>query len=162
MLRAPARRMATLLGALAVVAATSIAALAQAGSTGGTVGNTDKSISGGGGEEQPAVRQGSTPKPRTSERPAANSCQKIVGTWAWHFTLGTTETVFRPDGTASNSSGLTNSWTCSGGTIIAHWSHGGVDHIRISSDGNSLKVTVAECAGVPTCVPGMTFPATRK
>jgi hypothetical protein len=151
-----------LLGALAVVTWTSIAAFAQAGSTGGTVGNTDKAISGG-GEDQPAQRQGAPAKMRQSLKPAAaSSCQKIVGTWAWHFTLGTTETIFHPDGTASNSAGVTNTWTCSGGMIVARWSHGSVDHIRVSSDGNSLTITIAECAGVPTCVPGMTFPANRK
>jgi len=47
MLRAPANLMTTaLLGALALVAWAHIAAFAQAGSTGGTLGNTDKSLSG--------------------------------------------------------------------------------------------------------------------
>ena len=145
-------------GVLSAMLASTVAsglAFAQAGSTGGSVGKTDKSLSGG-TEALPRRQSSATPNS------AANTCRKVVGTWAWHYPLVTTETVFKPDGTATNSSGLTNSWRCSGGLVIAKWSHGATDHIRISGDGNRLIVTTADCGGVPLCSAGTSFPATRK
>jgi hypothetical protein len=130
-------------------------ALAQAGSTGGTVGKTDKSLSGG-EDARPTSQpnsQAHVRQPTTKEQRTGGSCGKIVGTWAWHYLLGTSETVFRSDGTASNSGGITNTWTCAGSIIVATWSHGFVDRIKVSPDGSSLSITNNI---------GQSFSATRK
>jgi hypothetical protein len=131
------------------------AVFGQAGSTGGTIGKTDKSATGG--EETDAhPRRATLDKGSTK-----NACYKFVGTWAWLYGLGS-ETTINPDGTGRNSTGLTVKWSCSGGEIVATWSHSGVDRIKISPDGNSLSITVAECNSAPLCSPGATFRATRK
>jgi hypothetical protein len=133
---------ALLIGILASCVGT--AAFAQAGSVGGTIGNTDKSVSGGTETEQ-ARRRPKPPRPTS-----ATSCQKIVGTWAWN---GGTETVFRQDGSGQHNLGSTSRWTCGGGRAVARWNNGYVDRISISSDGNSLLVTNNQGTG---------FTATRK
>lgn len=149
-----------LLGALAVVASTYIAAFAQAGSTGGTLGNTDKSISGERQEEPSSQPKSREAKPRAAPKEPRNAlasrntgCQGIVGTWAWHYVLGTTETVFNSDGTGTSSTGLTNSWVCSGSLVTIKWSHGFTDRAEISRDGRSLSITNNT---------GQSFSATRK
>ena len=113
-------------------------ALAQAGSTGGAIGKQDKSVSGG----SPAVEPTRAPKePRrhrsTNDTPAKTkgaSCGRIAGTWQW-WTGG--ETVFRMDGTAKHTSGLTATWTCSDGNYVVSWSTG-IDKLKISPDGKRL------------------------
>jgi hypothetical protein len=100
----------------------------QAGSVGGTVGKTDKSLSGGRGDQAPV-------RSTAPAKPAVNSCQRMVGTWDW-FVGGAT--VFASNGTGHNSLGLTFTWTCSNGTYVVSWSHGFVDRLRVSADGNSV------------------------
>ncbi len=133
---------------IALSAAGASSAFAQAGSTGGTLGKTDKSISG----EEPKPR--ATPKASQNAPVRRNAgCQRIVGTWAWHYVLGTTETVFSSDGTGRGSTGLTNSWTCGGGLVTVKWSHGYTDRVEISPDGRSLSIRNNV---------GQSFSATRK
>jgi hypothetical protein len=128
---------ATLLGADRI-------ALAQAGSVGGTIGKTDKSISGGVNVEGHASPKREAAPKRSVNTKIGNKnathggCQRIIGTWTWFF--GTT-TVFSSGGSASNSSGLTSTWRCAGGVVVALWSHGITDRITISSDGNRLSVS---------------------
>jgi hypothetical protein len=129
--------------------------LAQAGSTGGTIGNTNKSLSGG--EDTEPHRKPNREAPirhrSTTEKSTGSACQKIVGTWAWHYISGTTETVFSPNGSGRSNIGLTNSWTCTGRIATVIWSHGYVDRLTISRDGSSLSITNNK---------GESFSATRK
>src|SRR5260370_561889 len=86
-------------------------ARAQAGSTGGTIGKQDKSISAG--EAEGSARAAPYPK-RPSAKPqrtsSGHSCGKIVGRWSWY--LGTSESVFHQDGSAGHpASGATGKWT---------------------------------------------------
>jgi hypothetical protein len=117
-------------------------AFAQAGSTGGTIGKTDKSISGS--EETPVSRRNAPPaKPApafSSSRPtgAANSCTAIVGTWQW---FNGEEAVFKMDGAAHTATN-TGTWTCSGGSYVVSWSVGGwIDRLRISTDNTRIDGT---------------------
>jgi hypothetical protein len=124
-------------GILASFAASTMA-FAQAGSTAGTVGKRDKSESG----DSSAARSSHAPKeprPRRSAYGVPNkakgaSCGRIAGTWQW-WTGG--NTVFRTDGTAKNTNGLTATWTCSNGNYLVSWPTG-IDNLRISSDGTRL------------------------
>jgi hypothetical protein len=122
--------------------------LAQAGSTGGTIGKQGKSASGG--DAEPRQR----PNSRTGEKSSSGSCQKIVGSWSW---AGGSETVFSANGTGRNSHPLTVggcTWTCNGGTVTANWSSMGIiDRITIAQDGDHLLITNSR---------GETFAATRK
>jgi hypothetical protein len=113
-------------------------AFAQAGSTGGTIGKQDKSVSGDipAVESTPALKK---PKPHRfgNDSPAkanGESCGRISGTWQW-WNGG--ETVFRMDGTANHTSGMTATWTCSDGNYVVSWSTG-FDKLRLSPDGKRL------------------------
>src|SRR5579863_2954909 len=91
-------------------------ALAQAGSTGGSIGKQDKSIS---GDEADRPRAASHPKrsaAKVQETSSGHSCGKIVGRWSWY--LGVSESVFYKDGSATHpASGATGKWTCAGDTV---------------------------------------------
>jgi hypothetical protein len=73
-----------LLTLLYLVSASAPSALAQAGSTGGTIGKQDKSVSGG----EEADRPRAAPQPKraaanTREISSGAACGRIVGTWNW-------------------------------------------------------------------------------
>jgi len=143
----------TLLALSYLAFANASSALAQAGSTGGTIGKQDKSISGGGEADTaragPQLKRSAT---KSQGTPSSHSCNRIVGNWTWY--LGLTETVFNQNGTAQNVAGkATGTWTCTGGRAVAKWSTGYVDRMSISSDGDSLSITNNL---------GVAFTATRK
>jgi hypothetical protein len=149
----------TILAAIAV-AATSKASFAQAGSTGGTIGKQDKSLSGG--EDTPSPRRDTRPakpaSPAASLSPLREKetrCMAIVGTWTWY--LGITETVFNQNGSMRNSNGVTGTWTCPRAPGSATWSNGppATETYTMSQDGNSLSVVSAWGGGVR-------FTATRR
>jgi hypothetical protein len=127
-------------------------ALAQAGSTGGIVGNENKSVSGVTSHAAPPSR-----RPDAGEQETGRSCGRIVGTWSWY--LGVSESVFLKDGTARHSaSGTTGKWTCAGDTVNVVWSSNGAirtDRITLSQDGNSILV-VSPWGG------GIRFTGTRR
>jgi hypothetical protein len=122
------------------------AALAQAGSTGGTIGKQDKSISGGEEADRPRAVPPLPKRSATSTHETAasgRSCNRIVGTWSWH--LGVSDVIFHKDSTALHpASGSTGKWRCSSGdTLNVVWSYQGTsrtDHITLSQDGNSIFV----------------------
>jgi hypothetical protein len=58
-------------------------AFAQAGSTGGTLGNTDKSISGDREEHRPGDHHQSKPRAREKEATSAPSAASVTGRWHW-------------------------------------------------------------------------------
>jgi len=130
-----------------------VVAQTQPGSVGGTIGKSDKSTSGGADQ---------TTSRHPVSKPTGSSCQKIIGTWVWHNPLITSEAVFNPDGSGTNSLGFTIRWKCSGELVIAKWSQGPTDHARISGDGNNLSVTTVDCGFSQPCKPGTFFRATRK
>jgi hypothetical protein len=112
---------------------------AQAGSTGGTIGKTDKSQSGMQGE--PSFR----PEPN-ARKPAkqagvprnitASSCSKMPGNWSWF----NGSVVIRPDGTATGGR-VTATWSCTNDFVVMHWSHGYTDRLTLSRDGTHLEGT---------------------
>jgi hypothetical protein len=132
--------------AVALSAVGASGAFAQAGSTGGTLGNTDKSISGERREEPPTQHKSRELKPRAARKadtPEASgetrgsSCNRIVGTWKMILDIVIN---IRSNGTASSANGLTATWTCKEGRYNVVWSNGFTDHVTISADGNSADV----------------------
>jgi hypothetical protein len=122
-------------------------ALAQAGSTGGTIGKQDKSISGG--EEADRPRAASHPKrsaAKAQETSSGNSCGRIVGRWSWY--LGMSETVFNQGGTVRAGSGVSGNWICTNTKFSAVFSNGIKERYEISQDGNSLSVTTTWGGGL--------------
>jgi hypothetical protein len=118
------------------------AAQVQPGSTGGSIGKTEKSISGGADADRPhAAPLAKRPAAKEQETSSGGSCGRIVGRWSWYLHL--TETVFHKDGTAGNSGGAKGRWTCAGGTVNVAWGDGGkasTDRMTLSPDGNSISV----------------------
>ena len=110
------------------------AAFAQ-GSTGGTLGKTDQSLSGNQPKEAPS--QGKRDRPK-AEVPSASSCRSIVGLWG--FTNGV-DVAIKQGGTASASNGAVGTWSCVAGTAVVPWRHGnGMKWTdRYTADGNRLS-----------------------
>lgn len=139
------RRMAVFVFIVALLSWPTIAvAQLQPGSTGGTIGKTDKEISGG-EETEPQgrpKREAPARHPATTERsPDAypSSCGKMVGVWSWFLNGNVT---FRSDGTVVQSqSGLTGTWSCHSGHVVISWSHGFTDRLTLSSEGTHLEGT---------------------
>jgi hypothetical protein len=133
--------MRTFICGAAILIAVGGTAFGQAGSTGGTLGNTDKSISGERREEPSTQPKSREPKPHAARKASENAsaarsgCQRIVGTWKWG--LGFT-VIIKSDGTAHHSGGGDGTWTCQNGRYAFVWSIGITDHVSLSADGNSV------------------------
>jgi hypothetical protein len=95
-------------------------AFAQAGSTGGTIGKTDKSVSGG-EEAKPRSERKELHRSAANKEPTGGTCEKFVGTWSWLYPSpgGHSEVVISQDGSGRTEGGLTSNWTCSHGPITA-------------------------------------------
>lgn len=115
------------------------------GSTGGTLGKTDQSLSGGGAndtrpEKKPERRAPPKQGAAVQQDPAKTSrCAMIVGTWTWVHGV---DFVFKANGTYQPASGTGGTWTCANGVYVLR-GHGndGVDRMTVSSDGNTMTGT---------------------
>jgi hypothetical protein len=141
-----------------LLASAGAVAQVQPGSTGGNVGQQDKSMSGGSLPEDslPAARKQKPHRPVANQRneepdkAKVSSCGRIAGTWKWG--LGYI-VVVKMDGTAHHAGVGSGTWTCSGGQYVFVWPGAGItDHVSLSTDGNSI-------AGSNSI--GMTFAGTR-
>lgn len=135
-IKAAGRLAATgLLSAVLGLVAADTGAFAQPGSTGGTIGKTDKSESGGGRtppeEPQPRKQSGAT------RSAPASSCSRMPGSWSW---FNGVTVVIRPGGTASDGR-HTATWSCANGSVVMRWSHGYTDRLSLSQDGTHLQGT---------------------
>jgi hypothetical protein len=118
-------------------------AFAQAGSTGGTIGKQDKSISGSEETDNPrSAPHSKRPAPHSQETSSGPACNRIVGTWKWGGGFGLTEMTFNQNGTVRQSlTGSTGSWLCSGTMVKTAFTNGSTDRITMSKDGNHAAVT---------------------
>jgi len=137
-------------------------AFAQAGSAGGSVGQQDKSVSGSedqesaqkksprptpkhspvSGSEDQESAQKKSPRPTPKHSPVkstniASRCSNFAGTYSYALRA---VTVFKSDGTASNSKGTNATWTCANGTVTVRWNSGFIDTL-IPSGGSSFSAT---------------------
>ena len=108
-------------------------AFAQAGSTGGTLGKTDKSASGG---EEPNVR--TERRKRAPRGVGKTQCDRAAGSWRWKWGNNTMVVLLNPDGSSSGTNGNTGHWTCAGRTLTIHWSDV-TDTMIFSADGKALE-----------------------
>jgi hypothetical protein len=112
-------------------------AFAQAGSTGGTIGKQDKSVSGDNGTEQLHSRT-KPPKEKTgTPTQVARSCRDVVGDWLW--SNGVNVTV-NPDHTTTQSDGYSTRVTCADGVYTFSWPVI-TARMTLSSNGNRLSGT---------------------
>jgi hypothetical protein len=110
--------------------------LAQAGSTGGTLGKPDQSLSG----NRPTPPSKAPPQEKTKavkQEPSSSTsaCSKAVGVWYW-----VTQEVTIKAGGAITSPGGPGNWTCVDGKLHVFWPGFVVPHeiFSISDDGNRL------------------------
>jgi hypothetical protein len=101
----------------AIIALAPALAFAQ-GSTGGTLGKTDQSLSGGQPKEMPAEKASPQKKTKPGPDVRQSGCGRNVDVWAWSNGL---EVVVRPDATAVVSNGVAGILTCAGGTYVFKW-----------------------------------------
>ena len=119
-----------------LLAVGNVPAIGQAGSTGGFVGNRNKTVSGS-SEEQPASRgpsrhSGSPPK-------ASGGCGPVMGSWLWNN--GVT-VVVNSNNTTTQSDGHSATVVCAGGIYTFTW-FGFPSRMTLSSDGKRLSGTNA-------------------
>jgi hypothetical protein len=111
---------------------------AQAGSTGGTLGRTDKSVSGGDEptRDRSASRKSAAAKP-AEHKQAGNDCNRVVGVWQWRWLNETSVVTLNANGTGSSAHGFKSTWTCSNRTAVIRWPMA-QDTMVLSSDGKKL------------------------
>ncbi|HZP74642.1 MAG TPA: hypothetical protein VFB45_00730 [Pseudolabrys sp.] len=114
--------------------------LAQAGSTGGSIGRHGKEAT---GSDEPRPRHHQTPRVERSEhseRTASKGCPSIVGRWSsWASGMfGANDTVFKADGTAYHSAGITGRWFCENGQLRIEWPDGKPGAVKLSADGKQI------------------------
>jgi hypothetical protein len=95
--------------------------LVQAGSAGGTIGQTGKSISGG--------------KAAPKQRETRSSHCHVEGRWAW----STGGVAVITGGGAVTKGRRRATWSCKNREVVLVWRHGYTDHLTLSSDSNSMK-----------------------
>lgn len=131
------RRMARGLGLAALSALLALGpvkdAFAQAGSTGGVIGKTDKSVSGERAPEPRASAKSSSSKGSAK----TSSCSSLAGVWGWWNNL---EVTIRAGGTMSATNGDGGTWTCNGNQAVLNWRFG-QDFLSLSDDGKRLTGT---------------------
>ena len=132
------RQCAALLLAAALAGSASAAdqfRLAQAGSTGGTLGKTDQSLSGG----QPKPGAALEPKKTKGAAPEAQKagCARVAGTWLWSNGISVAVSA---NGTASATNGDKATLACTGGVYTFKWLSFGVEtRMTLSADGRRLS-----------------------
>jgi hypothetical protein len=109
-------------------------AMAQAGSTGGTIGKQDKSVSGGEEEVGPKTRAHKSASRVVADKPKSSGCGGAVGTYKWY---GGSTTTINANGTTTNYANRGN-WTCANGQITINWISGHVDRLTPVSGGYSV------------------------
>jgi hypothetical protein len=122
---------------LIALLATDRIALGQAGSTGGTLGKTDKSASGGEEVVPPpdTKAEGKVHRPSAKSDGQKSPCRNALGTWA--FSNGVSVVIKAGGGVTASDGGL-GKWSCDGGMVTIDWGSW-TDHYAISSAGNRLS-----------------------
>jgi hypothetical protein len=108
-----------------------VTAFSQAGSTGGSVGQQDKSVSGGGTTKM------HLPAPHVTVGSRANmGCGRIVGAWTWSASGLSWKIVVKQNGIATHSidNGISGTWSCKGENYVFVWANGKyLDHVTLLS-----------------------------
>jgi hypothetical protein len=118
-------------------------AFAQAGSTGGTIGKQEKSISGGDDAADPRRAVPARKPPRSARQsvataPTGGPCSRIIGTWLWEN--GVSVTVHSGSNKTTQSDGNTASVVCTEGAYTFTWL-GFAHQMTLSPDGKRLSGT---------------------
>ena len=118
-------------------------AFAQGGSTGGSIGKTNKSVSGDRDQGTPSPPSKKRSKPAASpdeKKQGRDGCPNIVG---YLEQLGfrhvrQSDAKIDRDGTTTHSSGLAGKWSCSNGRLRIEWPDGRPGAVTVSEDGKRI------------------------
>jgi hypothetical protein len=126
----------------------------QPGSAGGTIGKTEKSISGSDDAADsrhavPASKPARSAGPKQTEEKASKQnertgagCGRIPGVWTangWYNVIyGRGDVVLNADGSAKHVSGIVGTWTCRDGHFVMHWKNWAHGEGTVSNDGNTV------------------------
>jgi hypothetical protein len=119
---------------MAALLSTDTASFAQAGSTGGTIGKTDKSVSGG---EEPQGDKKAGRGAAAATKQAGNGCSRVAGRWQWKWLNNIDSVTLNANGTGTGRNGMPSTWTCTDRTVIIDWKSS-TNTLVISSNGNKL------------------------
>jgi hypothetical protein len=108
-------------------------ALAQAGSTGGTVGKQDKSASGGEELAAPKSLAHKSASAPAAGKPKSSGCGNVAAAYKWPGGM----VVVKADGTTTHSLGFDGKWTCANGQVTIVWTNGYIDHFTPTAGGFS-------------------------
>jgi hypothetical protein len=112
-------------------------AFSQAGSTGGTIGKENKSVSGADGPRVAAPARSGSKAQNPVAGATGKGCGKIVGAWKWSNGLNV---VVKPDGTADATDGGHAILTCDGGMYLFKWQAAGNNsRMTLASDGKQMS-----------------------
>jgi len=118
-------------------------AFAQAGSTGGTIGKRDKSISGvdntvDSQHAVPATKPSRSGDHSMATAPAGGPCGRILGTWLWYNDVSVT---VHSDNRTTQSDGNIASVVCAEGVYTFTWHGFASSRMTLSPDGKRLSGT---------------------
>lgn len=128
---------ALVIGSLVAVAGAGHAAMAQAGSTGGTLGQTGKSAA---GDDEPGPGRSAGRRAAAKHgghKPAGNECDRVAGVWQWKWLNETSVVTLNANGTGTSAHGARSTWTCNDRTAVIRWPLT-KDTMVLSSDGKKL------------------------
>jgi hypothetical protein len=109
-------------------------AMAQAASTGGTVGKQDKSASGGEELAAPKSRSHKSVSLPTEGKAKSSGCGQVAGAYKGFSGI---ITVIKADSTATLATGQQGTWTCANGQVTIVWNHGYTHHLTPKPGGFS-------------------------
>ena len=123
---------------MAVLLSSATSSLAQAGSTGGTLGQTGKSASGddSSGQDRSTGRRGAATR-HAGHKQEGNECDRVVGVWQWKWLNETSVVTLNANGTGTSAHGAKSTWTCIDRTAVIRWPLT-KDTMVLSSDGKTL------------------------
>jgi hypothetical protein len=124
--------------AMAVLLPSTTSSLAQAGSTGGTLGQTGKSASGddASGRDRSTGRRGTSTR-HTGPKQPGNECDRVAGVWQWKWLNETSVVTLNANGTGWSAHGAKSTWTCIDRTAVIRWPLTR-DTMVLSADGKKL------------------------
>lgn len=119
-------------------------AVAQAGSVGGVIGKTDKSVSGGEGAPDSRQARPTRKPPRSGKQSEAavstgGPCNRIIGTWLWYN--GVSVTVHANSDRTTQSDGNSAKLVCADGVYAFTWHGFATAQMTLSPSGKRLSGT---------------------
>ncbi len=113
-------------------------AFAQSGTIGGSLGKTNKSVSGKVKKQKPTRKSNRI----VSKKPVANTrqdnCRSAIGSWLWTNFGSTTVVTFSANGNTTTNHTYHGPWKCRDGHYTVTWQNGFVETFTVSSNGKNL------------------------